>query len=129
MALFKILFLRGMSALLLLCMLMLSACTDFTKANGRVTDVFGMPLENVIVTLEHSQGLFQSTTTDNLGNFYLDVIEPCLLICVGGNPTLIFTKQDYEPIEATLTQFGNVCLNISMRVVGASSQESRVEIC
>jgi hypothetical protein len=110
-------------------MLLLTACTDFTKANGRVTDTFGMPLDNVLVTLEHSRGLFQTTSTNNLGEFYLDVIEPCLLICVGTNPILTFTKQDYEPVQTTVEPFGNVCVNVWMRVVGDRSQVARTESC
>jgi hypothetical protein len=58
-----------------------------------------------------------------------DVIEPCLLICVGANPILTFAKQDYESVETTVEQFENVCVNVWMQVVGDRSQEVRVEFC
>jgi hypothetical protein len=119
----------AVTALIMCSSLLLAGCTNFKIANGRVTDTFGMPLDNVIVTLEHSRGLNQATTTNNLGEFYLDVIEPCLLFCVGDNPILSFTQQDYETVETILEQFGNVCVNAWMRVVGDRTRESRIEFC
>jgi hypothetical protein len=53
---------------LVVCVSLLASCTDFTKANGRVVDTFGMALDNVFVTIEHGQGLLQSTTTNNRCN-------------------------------------------------------------
>lgn len=110
------------TALIAVSLSLLAGCSEYTRANGNVTDALGEPLADVNVTLEHSESLTRTTTTDNAGNYSVRLKETCFMICAGSDPKLKFVKPGYDMAQTYVQQIGSECVNAALRENGVATQ-------